>query len=225
MTQTRIYTSALLLVLSVVPTLSAHEGEKHQAAPAAPISEFSAQSLQEANRIQVQKVIPPAAEVERARSYFTDMTLTTHTGERVKFYSDMLHGKVVLLNVMYTRCKDACPLVTQHLSKVKAQLGPLFGKEVFFVSISNDPGRDTPEALQQFAKKHQADHPGWTFLTGNAEMVKQVVSKFGLYPDDIEAHNPLLLAGNTRTRHWSKIIPNTPVPTIAMKLRNLLREG
>ena len=153
-----IHTVIFAMALLMAPLTLAHEGEKHApvAAPVAPLPD----QIKAANRIQVEKVKPPRREVERARAYFTDSTLVTHTGKRVKFYSDMLDNKVVLLNVMYTKCKDACPLVTQHLAKVKTQLGQLFGKEVFFISISNDPNRDTFDSLSKFALKHQANHPG-----------------------------------------------------------------
>jgi len=122
-------------------------------------------------------------------------------------------------------CEDACPLLTKHLAAAKNELGDLFGKEVFFVSISNDPNRDTPDKLTTFAKKQNAHHPGWTFVTGNKKAVDAIITKLGLYSEKIEEHNTLLLAGNTRTRHWIKIVPNIPPAAIAQKLRDLAAEG
>ncbi len=205
----RVGIMGLLLVFSQTAVVYAHGNEKHAAA----------------SSVKVVKEKAPALEIERARTYFTDLPLVTNDGENVKFYSDMLDDKVVLLNVMYTKCKDACPLLTKHLSVAKEQLGDLFGKEVFFVSISNDPNRDTPEKLTAFAKKQNADHPGWKFVTGNKNDVDSIIRKLGLYTPNIEEHNTLLLAGNTRTRHWIKIVPNIPPEAIAQKLRDLAAEG
>ncbi len=192
----------------------------------APIAAFAHDQHQhDAEPVQPVKVKNADAEVERARAYFTDSQLVTQDGEKVKFYSDMLDDKVVLINVMYTKCKDACPLLTKHLAMTKNHLGELFGEKVFFVSISNDPDRDSPESLVKFAKKQNAYHPGWTFLTGDKNTVNTLIYKLGLYSEDIENHNTLLLAGNTRTKHWIKLIPNMPAAAIAVKLQELAEEG
>ncbi|WP_455200230.1 SCO family protein [Kaarinaea lacus] len=205
----RVGITGLLLAFSQSVVVYAHGNEQHAAPSSATIV----------------KVKAPASEIERARNYFTDLPLVTNEGKDVKFYSDMLDDKVVLLNVMYTKCEDACPLLTKHLAAAKDQLGDLFGKEVFFVSISNDPNRDTPEKLTAFAKKQNAYHPGWKFVTGNKNEVDAIIRKLGLYTPNIEEHNTLLLAGNTRTRHWIKIVPNIPPEAIAQKLRDLAEEG
>jgi protein SCO1/2 len=33
--------------------------------------------------------------------------LTTHNGQRVRFYDDLIKGKVVVINFMYTTCTDS----------------------------------------------------------------------------------------------------------------------
>ncbi|HEY6612371.1 MAG TPA: SCO family protein, partial [Pseudomonas sp.] len=58
-----------------------------------------------------------------ARSYFTDTELLNQDGETVRFYSDVLAGRVVLLNVIFTSCEDACPLITRKLTEVRKALG------------------------------------------------------------------------------------------------------
>ena len=100
-----------------------------------------------------------------ARSYFTDLELQTQDGKPVKFFTDMLDGKVVVMNVIYTNCKDACPMITAQLLMVRKALGDDADK-VQFISISSDPKRDNPSALKAFMKKHHADLPNWTFVTG-----------------------------------------------------------
>jgi hypothetical protein len=42
------------------------------------------------------------SDIERARNYFTDRELTTHEGGKVRFYPDVLDGRIVMINVMYT---------------------------------------------------------------------------------------------------------------------------
>jgi cytochrome oxidase Cu insertion factor (SCO1/SenC/PrrC family) len=103
---------------------------------------------------------------QTSRDYFTDLALVDQEGRRVRFYSDVLKDRVVLISFIYTNCKDACPLIMHRLSQVRDQLGEAFGKRVFFVSVSVDPARDTPQALAKYASQHKAEHPGWVFLTG-----------------------------------------------------------
>jgi cytochrome oxidase Cu insertion factor (SCO1/SenC/PrrC family) len=174
---------------------------------------------------QVKKKPISEEEIERARNYFTDTEMTTQAGQKVRFYSDMLDGHVVVVNAMYTNCKGACPLITQKLLAVSRELGDLFGDRIHFVSVSNDAERDTPEALSEFAGKQGADLAGWTFLTGDKARVDGVLKKIGLYQPIFEQHKSTILIGNTRTGHWQKVRPDMPHQAIAVKLKELAAEG
>lgn len=166
------------------------------------------------------KTLSPG-DIERARNYFTDTELTTHEGDKVRFYSDVLDGRIVMINAMYTDCIGACPLVTQKLSQVSRELGDLYGKDIHFVSISIDPENDTPEALSEFAMEQSVNLDGWTFLTGTKQKIENVVKKIGLYTPNKEEHKALILLGNTRTGQWQKVQPNIPYQAIAVKLKEL----
>jgi cytochrome oxidase Cu insertion factor (SCO1/SenC/PrrC family) len=168
---------------------------------------------------------PVVADEEAARSYFTDLPLLTQDGKEVRFYTDVLKDKVVLINFIFTECADACPLITQKLTLVRDQLEGQLGDPVQFVSISLDPVRDTPAELKKFARRHQADHDGWLFLTGERDNVEHIVKKLGQYSPDLQAHSTLILAGNVKYAHWMKIAPNAPSAGIAEKVRLLLRDG
>jgi cytochrome oxidase Cu insertion factor (SCO1/SenC/PrrC family) len=165
------------------------------------------------------------SEEDRARAYFTDLPLLTQDGKQVRFYTDVLKDRVVLINFVYTNCKDACPLITQMLNKVRDSLGERFDNPVRFVSISTDPERDTPRALSEFAKQQKADDPGWFFLTGEKKNVDFVIKRLGQYSPNVESHSTLMLAGNVRTRHWIKIMPMTPPLAIVAKLEALASES
>lgn len=165
---------------------------------------------------------PAASEGTRdARTYFTDTELLNQDGRRVRFYSDVLQDRVVLINVVFTSCDDACPLITRKLNEVRAKLGERFGKEVHFVSISVDPERDSPQALKKFAAAQGADAEGWTFLTGAKADVDRVLARLGQLTAAVEDHSTLLIAGNVAAKRWSKIRPDAPVPAIAERLQVL----
>src|SRR2546427_12041540 len=55
--------------------------------------------------------------------YFPNVPLTTQDGTTVRFYDDLLKGKKVAINLIYTSCKDECPLETARLVQVQQLLG------------------------------------------------------------------------------------------------------
>lgn len=79
-----------------------------------------------------------------AQTWFTDTVLEDQNGRELRFYSDVLKDKVVMLNVIFTHCTDACPLITRKLREVREAMGPELASQVTFVSISSDPLNDTP---------------------------------------------------------------------------------
>jgi protein SCO1/2 len=92
----------------------------------------------------------------------------------------LFRGKVVLISFIYTWCPDICPVLTDKLVRIQDDLGPLFGKNVAFVSITFDPERDTPEVLRDYAEAFGADPAGWFFLTGQIEAVREVATRYGV---------------------------------------------
>jgi protein SCO1/2 len=60
-------------------------------------------------------------------SYWPDVTLTDQNGKQVKFYDDLIKGKIVVIDFFYTQCKDACPLETARLRQVQKDLGDRVG--------------------------------------------------------------------------------------------------
>jgi len=136
--------------------------------------------------------------------YFPNVELTTQHGEHVRFY-DLIKGRTVAIELIYTSCQFACPLETARLAQVQKLLGDRMGKDIFFYSISIDPAHDTPAVMKAFAEKFQAG-PGWTFLTGKAEDIELVSRKLGLYstpnPENKDGHTPAILIGNEATGQW-----------------------
>jgi protein SCO1/2 len=152
----------------------------------------------------------PAAAFDNTRwgaNYFPNVELTDQFGNKLHFYDDLIKGKTVAINLIYTHCTDACPLETAKLVQVQKLLGDRVGKEVFFYSITIDPKRDTPEVLKAYAEKFHVG-PGWLFLTGKAEDIELLSKKLGLYsdpdPSNRDGHTPGLLIGNEVTGQWMR---------------------
>ena len=145
-----------------------------------------------------------AAQSRWHADYFPNIPLTTQAGEQVRFY-DMIKGRTVAIELIYTSCQFACPLETARLAQVQALLGDRMGTEIFFFSISIDPAHDTPAVMKAFAEKFHAG-PGWTFLTGKPADIELLSRKLGLYtppdPENKDGHTPALLIGNEATGQW-----------------------
>ncbi len=130
--------------------------------------------------------------------YFPNVPLTTHEGDSVRFF-DLIKGKVVAINFIYTVCPDSCPLETARLAKVQKILGDRVGQDIFMYSITIDPENDTPEVLARDAERYRAQ-PGWWFLTGKESDITLLRKKLGLYIEEIQDgsgnHNLNLIIGN-----------------------------
>ena len=107
-----------------------------------------------------------------------DVSLIDQHGSSVSLAS--LKGKPVLIDFIYTSCASTCPMLTAKMAAIAHQLGPALGADVMIVSISLDPEHDTPSALAKYAKSHDADGPGWIFLTGPPAQIDQVLAQFKL---------------------------------------------
>ena len=146
---------------------------------------------------------PATAPDSPAHKYFTDVELITQNGQKVKFYSDLLQGKVVIINSFFATCQGSCLPLNQNLAKVQEALGDRLGKDVYILSISVDPTVDTPTNLNAYAKKLHA-RPGWYFLTGAKENVDFALKKIGQFVDDKQDHLNIFIIGNERTGLWKK---------------------
>jgi cytochrome oxidase Cu insertion factor (SCO1/SenC/PrrC family) len=169
---------------------------------------------------------PPAAATgdAKARAWFTDTELVTHEGTSVRFYRDVLQGRVVLIGFIFTRCAGACPIIMSKLGRVKAGLAERFGEDVRFVLLTVDPEFDTPQQIRRFAEDHRATAAGWTYLTGKKESVSLVLSRLGAAVTEPGDHNTGFLAANVRTQHWIKVQPQTPPGAIVEQLSRLVAE-
>jgi protein SCO1/2 len=139
--------------------------------------------------------------------YFPNVELTTQDGVKVRFYDDLLKGKTVAINVMWTHCIDACPLETARLLQVKRLLGDRVGRDIFFYSISIDPKRDTPAVLKAYAEKFGTG-PGWLFLTGKMKDINMIRKKLGLSSTNDaksrDGHAPTLAVGDVASGQWMR---------------------
>jgi len=176
------YTWAMVtLVLLIAVSVSAQETQPQQ--PAAPKA--------------------PEKTENNAQKYFTDTVLINQNGERMRFYTDLMKDKTVIIDTFFATCQASCLPMNRNLAQIQEGLGDRLGKDVNILSISVDPGVDTPTLLKAYARKLNAK-PGWYFLTGDKESIEFILKKLGQFVDDKNDHLNIFLIGNDRTGLWKK---------------------
>ena len=138
-----------------------------------------------------------------AEKYFSDVELINQDGQKVRFYSDVLKNKVVVINSFFTTCTSVCPPMNRNFEKVQDALGDRLGKEAFLVSISVDPETDTPPRLKEYSRRFHA-REGWIFLTGQKENVDWALYKLGQYVETKDDHSTIIIIGNEPKGLWKK---------------------
>ena len=120
-----------------------------------------------------------------SRAEVVDFTLVDQDNSNFTFSQSLNDVHVVAF--VFTRCPDVCPVITQSLKLVQDGLSESDAREVKFLSITVDPGYDTPEQLKAFTEHHNVS---WPHLTGSAEALDSVYNSFGIIVEDevIEAH-------------------------------------
>jgi protein SCO1/2 len=138
-----------------------------------------------------------------AERYFTNVELTNQDGQKMRLYSDLIKGRVVVINSFFSTCQGSCLPMTRNMAKLQDMLGDQVGKEVYLISISVDPMMDTPERLKAFAAK-MGSKAGWFFLSGEKTNVEAALKKLGQYVEDKQDHLNIFIIGNERTGLWKK---------------------
>lgn len=114
---------------------------------------------------------------KRAKFVIPDLAVTDQNGKVLKFYTDLVKNKKVIVNFIFTTCNGICPTTGGHTSKLQAALGSRLGKDVFLITITTDPKNDTPERMKAWSRKY-SPAPGWTLITGSVENVTRLLQVF-----------------------------------------------
>jgi protein SCO1 len=112
-----------------------------------------------------------------------DFTLQTAEGEEVSL-SDF-SGKVVVLWFIFAGCTDVCPLQSQAIADIQADINQTPMRDlVQFVAITTDPERDTAEVMAAYGPAQGLDPENWVFLTsgtdGPEDATRAIAWKYGL---------------------------------------------
>jgi cytochrome oxidase Cu insertion factor (SCO1/SenC/PrrC family) len=128
------------------------------------------------------------AEAEERR-HPIDASLVDETGRAVRFHDDLVKGRVVAINFIFTRCQAICPPMSGAFAKAETLLGE---RQARLISVSLDPATDTPERLAGW-KKRFGGGASWTLLTGSKEEIDRLGKALGAFEPDRSAHSPTVI--------------------------------
>ncbi len=135
-----------------------------------------------------------------------DFALYDQEGRVVQ--SARFHGKLIMLNFIYSRCPVAnmCPLSTQKMMATQALAKEAKVPNLELVSITLDPAYDTPAVLKAYAAARGIDTSNFSFLTGPENAIKDLLTQFGViaeFDGNIVKHtlSTLLIDENGRIIH------------------------
>jgi protein SCO1/2 len=132
-----------------------------------------------------------------------DVPVYDQDGRRLNFYSDLVKGRTVAINFIFTTCTTICPPLTATFRKVQQEMGERVGRDVKLISVTVDPATDVPERLKSFSAKFNAQ-PGWSFVTGSKPDIDQLLASLGAYAGNKNDHTPMILVGNDKAQYWTR---------------------
>ncbi|MCH9650518.1 MAG: SCO family protein [Deltaproteobacteria bacterium] len=150
-----------------------------------------------------------------------DTPLLDQNARSVKLYEDLIQGKIVAMNFIFTTCTTICPPMGANFGRLQAELGDSLGAEVELISVTIDPVTDTPRRLKAWSSKFAAGD-GWTLLTGEKSSVDQLLRELEVLTPDQKDHAPLILLGNDRTGTWRRVYGLTPPAKLARMIEDLM---
>jgi protein SCO1/2 len=142
------------------------------------------------------------------RRHLPNVELITQDNKKVHFYTDLVKDKRVVIQFMFARCKDICPIITHNLAEVQRILKGRVGRDIFFYSITLSPEEDSPRDLRAFARMHGVG-PGWTFLTGKPDDIFLLRKSLGFFYNnpkedaDRNNHSGMLVVGTEPLMRWA----------------------
>jgi protein SCO1/2 len=154
-----------------------------------------------------------------------DVELTDQHGRKVHFYSDLVKGRVVAVNTVFTTCTTICPtmgVTFQQLSRIFANQSPT---KLSLISISVDPVVDTPQKLDEWSRMFGKLGPDWILLTGSKENIDTLLSALQLYTSDKQLHKPTILIGGEGGRDWARTSALLPPTRLAELIHARLDEA
>jgi len=138
-----------------------------------------------------------------AQPRIPDVNCLDQDGKKLRFHTDLVKGKVVVVSFIFTSCTYMCTRIGEGVARLQAALGERVGRDVHLISVSTDPVTDTPGKLKEWAARLKAKD-GWTLVTGEKAEMDRLLKVLTGDASGNKIHSPLLLIGNEAKNVWTE---------------------
>ena len=139
------------------------------------------------------------------------------------FGSAQMKGGMWVVNFMFTRCPNMCPLMSLKFAAMQNKLS----SNTRLASFTVDPDHDDAATLKTYALNYKAMENRWVFLTGENKTIRRVMAELHLsQPDDPNMHSLrfVLLDKMLRVRGYYDSTDNASLAKIGPDTERLKRE-
>lgn len=141
-------------------------------------------------------------QVRSANVNVPDVVVLDQNNHPVHFYRDLVQGKTVAINFIFTTCTTICPPLTANFASVQRKMLKRGEKNLYLISVSVDPENDSPAKLKSYAEMFQAQ-PGWSFVTGTRSQLEKIWNAFSISASNKLDHSPTVVIGNDSRHQWT----------------------
>ncbi|MET3027743.1 SCO family protein [Flavobacterium sp. UW10123] len=130
---------------------------------------FSFYSCKEADKKEAK--VETNKEISDLSIYNLPSKWTTQDGKDIELKS--LRGNVLVMVMIYTSCKAACPRLVADMRDIESKLEKKTKQHVKLILVSIDPKTDTPQRLKSFAIENKMNQDPWIFLRSSEENTRE----------------------------------------------------
>ena len=116
-------------------------------------------------------LVTQSKEISDLSIYNLPTQWTTQDGKNIELKD--LKGNVLVMVMIYTSCKSACPRLVADMRNIEAKLDPKTKKNVKLILVSIDPVTDTPAKLKSFAIANKMNQDPWLFLRSTEDNTRE----------------------------------------------------
>lgn len=143
------------------------EGEKSYPNPGScPVCKMDLKEVELENEIETS-----SDEISDMSVFNLTSTWTNQNGKELQLVD--LKGDVLVMVMVYTSCKAACPRLVADMRNIEERLSKNAKEHIQMVFVSIDPKTDTPERLKAFAVENQMDAEPWLFLRSSEDNTRE----------------------------------------------------
>lgn len=131
---------------------------------------ISLQSCKEKTK-EASSPVVKSKEISDLSIYNLPSEWTTQDGKNIELKS--LNGNVLVMVMIYTSCKAACPRLVADMRNIEAKLDKKTKKNVKLILVSIDPVTDTAKKLKSFAVANKMNSDPWLFLRSTEDNTRE----------------------------------------------------